>query len=100
MEFIQNELKEIKELLKKQTIQQKELLTIDEAAYFLGLSASRLYKMTSNKEIPHYKPGGKIIYLRRQELEEWILEGKVTSINDIVDDMESYLGRANENINS
>jgi excisionase family DNA binding protein len=100
MEFIQNELKEIKELLKKQTIQQKEFLTVDETAYFLGLSASRLYKMTSNKEIPHYKPGGKIIYLKRQELEEWILQGKVTSINDIVDDMESYLGRANENINS
>jgi predicted transcriptional regulator of viral defense system len=42
MEFIQNELKEIKELLKKQTIQQKEILTIEEASEFLGLSTSRL----------------------------------------------------------
>ena len=69
MEFIQNELKEIKELLKKQTIQQKEILTIEEASEFLGLSVSRLYKMTSNKEIPHYKPGGKKIYLNCKELE-------------------------------
>ena len=66
MEFIQKELKEIKELLKKQTLQQKEILTVEEASEFLGLSTSRLYKMTSNKEIPHYKPGGKKIYLNRQ----------------------------------
>ena len=84
MEFIQNELKEIKELLIKQTIQQKEILTIEEASEFLGLSTSRLYKMTSNKEIPHYKPGGKKIYLNRQELEQWILNSRVASANDLI----------------
>jgi len=98
MEFIQKELKEIKELLKKQTLQQKEILTIEEASEFLGLSTSRLYKMTSNKDIPHYKPGGKKIYLNRQELEQWILNNRVDSINDIDDELDSYLGRTNKNI--
>jgi excisionase family DNA binding protein len=98
MEFIQNELKEIKELLIKQTIQQKELLTIDEAAYFLGLSSSRLYKMTSNKEIAHYKPGGKVIYLKRQELEQWVLNSRVESTNDFSDELNSYLVRTNKKI--
>lgn len=98
MEFIQNELKEIKELLKKQAIQQKEILTIDEAAEFLGLSKSRLYKMTSNKEIPYYKPGGKITYLSRQELEQWILNSRTSSTSDLDDEMESYLGRITKNI--
>ncbi len=91
MDFIQNELKEIKELLIKQTIQQKEILTIEEASEYLGLSTSRLYKMTSNKEIPHYKPGGKKIYLNRQELEQWILNSRVASTNDLDDEMENYL---------
>ncbi len=91
MEFIQNELKEIKELLIKQTIQQKEILTVEEASEFLGLSTSRLYKMTSNKEIPHYKPGGKKIYLNRQELEQWILNSRVASTYDLDDEMENYL---------
>lgn len=100
MEFIQKELKEIKELLKRQTLQQKEILTIEEASEFLGLSTSRLYKMTSNKEIPHYKPGGKKIYLNRQELEEWIINSRVDSINDIDDELDSYLSRTNKNLAS
>jgi excisionase family DNA binding protein len=93
MEFIQNELKEIKELLRKQTIQQKEILTIEEASEFLGLSVSRLYKMTSNKEIPHYKPGGKKIYLNRNEVEGWIINSRVASINDVDGELENYLKR-------
>lgn len=100
MDFIQNELKEIKELLKKQTIQQKEILTIEEASEFLGLSVSRLYKMTSNKEIPHYKPGGKKIYLNRKELEQWILSSRVASSNDLEDELEDYLSRTNKNLAS
>lgn len=97
MEFIQNELKEIKELLKKQTIQQKEILTIEEASEFLGLSVSRLYKMTSNKEIPHYKPGGKKIYLNRKELEQWILNSRVASNNDLDEELDSYLYKTLDN---
>ncbi|WP_418512629.1 helix-turn-helix domain-containing protein [Corallibacter sp.] len=100
MEFIQKELKEIKELLKKQTLQQKEILTIEEASEFLGLSTSRLYKMTSNKEISHYKPGGKKIYLNRQELEQWILNSRVDSINDVDDELDSYLSRTNKSLAS
>lgn len=100
MEFIQNELKEIKELLKKQTIQQKEILTVEEASEFLGLSTSRLYKMTSNKEIPHYKPGGKKIYLNRQELEQWILNSRIASTSDFDDEMGSYLSRTDKNLPS
>ncbi|MEZ4801513.1 MAG: helix-turn-helix domain-containing protein [Gelidibacter sp.] len=100
MEFIQNELKEIKELLIKQSIQQKEILTIEEASEFLGLSKSRLYKMTSNKEIPHYKPGGKITYLNRQELEQWILNSRISSISDFDSDMDNYVGRTNKHIKS
>ncbi|WP_282148613.1 helix-turn-helix domain-containing protein [Algibacter lectus] len=92
MDFIQNELKEIKELLKKQTIQQKEILTVKEASEFLGLSVSRLYKMTSNKEIPYCKPGGKIIYLCRQELVQWIISSRVAPDSELEDEMKNYLG--------
>lgn len=98
MEFIQNELKEIKELLKKQTIQQKEILTLEEAAEFLGLSKSCLYKMTSNKEIPHYKPHGKKIYLNRQELEQWILSDRIAPTDDFDNEIDDYLVRDNKGL--
>ncbi|WCO01713.1 helix-turn-helix transcriptional regulator [Psychroserpens ponticola] len=97
MDFIQNEIKEIKKLLLALNIQQKEILTIEEASEFLGLSTSRLYKMTSNKEIPHYKPGGKKIYLKRPELEQWITGSRVSTDDDCTLKIDDYLSKPLEN---
>ena len=54
METILKQLNELKELLQKQNIQQKEILTLKEVSEYLQLSKSCLYKMTSRKEIPFY----------------------------------------------
>lgn len=93
MEFIQNELKEIKELLIKQGIQQKEFLTLDEATSYLSQSKSSLYKLTSKKEIPYYVPGGKLIYFRRIELDDWIISSRVSTVNDIESSIDNYLSQ-------
>ena len=50
----------------------KEVLTSDEACKYMGISKSFLHKLTWKKEIPHYKPHGKIIYFNRAELEAWL----------------------------
>ena len=50
----------------------KEVLTSDEAARYMGISRSYLYKLTMRKEIPHYKPMGKVVYFNRAELEQWL----------------------------
>ncbi len=42
----------------------KEILTIEEAAEFLSVSKSYLYKQTSAQAIPHYKPTGKRCYFK------------------------------------
>lgn len=39
----------------------KELITLEEAARFLGFKKSYLYKLTSTKQIPFYKYGGRVI---------------------------------------
>jgi len=100
MEFIQEQLKEIKELLQKQNLQQNEFLTLKEASDYLQLSKSCLYKMTSKKELPFYAPGGKKIYFKRVELNNWILSSKVSSTNDIGLEVESYLSRTSKNLAS
>lgn len=61
----------------------KEFLTTPETAKYLGISLNRLYVMTSTKQIPHYKPNGKKMYFRVSELNEWILKGKVTTENEL-----------------
>ncbi len=55
----------------------KRVLTLKEVGEFTGLSKNYLYKLTSNRAIPHYKPTGKTIYFDRQEIEDWMLRGKV-----------------------
>lgn len=57
--------------LREQLKGTKEVLTLDEAASFLGLSKSQIYRLTSTNAIPHYKPSGKYIYFDRAELIEW-----------------------------
>ena len=61
----------------------KEILTIEEAAEFLSVSKSYLYKQTSAQAIPHYKPTGKRCYFKRSELEAWILVGRISPKPDL-----------------
>lgn len=93
MELFQKQLDRIEVLIEKQNILKKEILSLEEAAEYLQLSKSCLYKITSSKEIQHYVPGGKKIYFRREELDSWVLNSKVRSINEFDVETESYLGR-------
>jgi len=90
---IQNEIKEIKRLLLSQNLLQKEFFTVAEATIYLQLSKSCLYKMTSKKEIPFYSPGGKKIYFLKTELDDWIYSCRVTSSNEVEEEVGEYIGR-------
>ena len=43
----------------------KEISTVEEAAKFMGIARSSLYKMTSDQLIPFYRPNGKMIYFEK-----------------------------------
>lgn len=58
-------------------------LTFDEAADYLDVSKSHLYKLTSKGEIPHFKPRGKRIYFTRTDLNTWMRRGRVSSGDEI-----------------
>lgn len=55
----------------------KSVLTLEEAAFITGLQKSYLYRLTSQHEIPHYKPNNKMLYFDRKELEEWMKRNRV-----------------------
>ena len=55
----------------------KEILTTAEASAYLGVSESYIYKLTSLKKIPHYKPNGKLVYFNRKELCEWAMRNQI-----------------------
>lgn len=61
----------------------KKVLTFEEAANYTGMSKSCLYKLTSQKIVPHYKPNGKMIYFDREELENFLLSVRVKPQSEI-----------------
>lgn len=69
--------------LEKLLLSQKTALTFDETADYTGLSKSFLYKLTMNRGIPHYKPRGKMINTCRQEIDEWMLQNRITPADEI-----------------
>jgi excisionase family DNA binding protein len=81
--LIDNQLELIEQLFKKAQVQHKNILTLVEAAEFLGLSVSYMYKLTHWNKLPYYKPSGKLLYFKRQELEEWMLQNKSTTQAEI-----------------
>ncbi len=48
-----------------------QLLTLDEAANFLELKKSYIYKLVHLKQIPHYKYGARFLRFRYEDLEAW-----------------------------
>jgi len=89
--------KEIKEQLDRienlLAIQKPKPYTFAEAAKYLDISKSYLYKLTSLGKIPHFKPYGKKIYFRKEDLDEWIFQKPVKSDKIIEKEAIEYISK-------
>lgn len=68
----------------------KEVLTFDEAVRYTGLKKGCLYKLTASKTIPHFKPNGKVIFFKREALEQWMMSNPVATAADIAAAAQAY----------
>lgn len=66
-------------------------LNVEEAADFLDLSKSHLYKLTSKGEIPHYKPTGKRLYFLIEDLLDYLKSGRVKTTDEIEAEASRYI---------
>ena len=60
-------------------VNERELLTVDEAADYLGLSRSTLYQYASARILPSYKLG-RLLRFDRRDLDSWIASRRVESV--------------------
>jgi len=97
-EEIKRELKKLEQLMTRQHQSQKPILTVGECAELLGLSVSYLYRLTSEKRIPHSKPHGKKVYFRREEIIEWALSNRITPDGEITDCIRTHARRARRGV--
>lgn len=81
---------EIKEFVDNTLFCTKEVLTSEEAARYMGISKSYLYKLTMRQQIPHYKPMGKMCYFNRAELEAWLQNNRVTTDAELKERANAY----------
>lgn len=79
LKSIDDRLRNIETLL----LSQKTVLNFDEVAAYTGLSKSYLYKLTSTGGIPCYKPQGKHIYFNKIEIDQWLMQNKKATTNEI-----------------
>jgi excisionase family DNA binding protein len=88
------EIKEIaKEVVNNTIFCTKAMLTSDEAAAYMGIAKSYLYKLTMKQVIPHYKPMGKMCYFNRVELESWLQSNRVATADEISQQAQTYCMR-------
>ncbi len=60
-----------------------EIMGTEQAAAFLGISDSTLYRYTSNRLIPFQKRYQKL-YFKKSDLEQWVAEGNKKTVTQLV----------------
>ena len=80
---LETQLEQIQTILEVNKLAQKDVLTLAEASKFAGLSKSFLYKLTSQRQIPFYKLGVKLIYFKKSDLEAYLLSNRQAPIHEI-----------------
>lgn len=74
----------------------KKVLTLSEASDYTGLKESYIYRLTSSKQIPHFKPKGKLVFFLKSELEAWLCTNNVPAIQQqLEDEPETEVGMLN-----
>ena len=70
---------------------EKEILNLEELALYTGYSKSHIYKLTHKKQIPFYKPSGKNLFFKLDEVKEYLLSNRVNSQQEIERQASAYM---------
>lgn len=85
---ILKKLERIENLLARTT---KPILNVDDLINYSGYSRSYIYKLVHRNAIPYYKPGGKNLFFKREEINEWLLQNKSKSESEIEEEAYDYI---------
>lgn len=59
----------------------RRIMTVEDLSRYVGLSKSTIYKLTSQRIIPHLKPFGRTIYFDRRAVDEFFLKHPIGTID-------------------
>lgn len=67
------------------------LFTTAEAAAYLGITRSYLYKLMMRRKVPYYKPRGKLCFFDKADLDEYNRRYRVRSEDELEAQSEAYI---------
>ena len=86
-------LQKLENIERNSLLSARNVLTLDDVALLSGMSKSHIYKLTSSRQIPHYRPNGKLLYFSRDEVEAWLLRNRVLCESEAEELAISYSAR-------
>ncbi len=95
-EEILTKLNDLSLKFEEQIMLKKPVLNFIEGCHYLDLSESYVYKLISTKQIPHFCPLGKKIYFKREDLDEWLLRNRQSSVDEIEKSASQFTFKNNE----
>jgi excisionase family DNA binding protein len=51
---------------------EREVLTVPEVAGYLGIGTTKCWELVNSGSIPSFRPGGRLVRVRKTELVEWM----------------------------
>lgn len=90
-------LKKLENIERYSLLAAKNVLTVDDLSQLTGLSVSTIYKLTHARKIPFSKPFGKVVYFDRKEIEEWLINNRVSTEDEIAQQAQSYCQKRSYN---
>ena len=84
---------EIQQITEAVIFCKKAVLSCSEAARYMNISKSTLYKMMMRRQVPYSKPNGKVAFFDREELEKWLMGNRIATADEINSQAQSYCMR-------
>lgn len=69
---------------------EKLYFTLKELSEFTGFKESYIYKLTSQRKIPYYKPFGKKNFFKVAEIQEMFNSNRVSTMDELESDAVTY----------
>lgn len=67
-----------------------EIMTVEDVANYLGYTKHHIYKLTMNNEIPHSKPGKRLLFIKK-DIDDWIMQYKRKTRDEIEIEAMNYI---------
>jgi excisionase family DNA binding protein len=69
-------------------------LSITEAAQYLGYKKSYLYNLVHRGKLTAYKPGGKVLFFKQEDLERFAFRNKKAADFELAEQADQLINRA------